>query len=139
MVKNKIHVFEDSIFPRSLFVTVTDSVAYLNERFESLESDDDIEAEDYDMADAITFRCRHRKTGLYGVCVAFRGKNRMSVRTMAHEAVHVSAAFHHDLNMSMGFNIGEDEAFAYISGWAANCMNQVKTNKFRDLTCLLKD
>lgn len=125
-------MFKDNIFPRCLFVVITDSVDYLNENFVDLESEDDIEQDDYEMAEAITFRCKHRETELYGVCTAFRYKTLMSVANMAHEAVHVSAGIHYDLGVSMGFKIGEDETFAYISGWAADCMNQVRTNKFKD-------
>lgn len=132
MKNNKLHIFKDNIFPRCLFVVITDSTDYLNGIFEDLESDDDIEQDDYDMAHAITFRCRHRDTGLYGVCTAFRRKSSMTVSTMAHEAVHVSAGIHHDLGMSMGFDMGEDETFAYITGWAVDCMNQVRTNNFKD-------
>lgn len=132
MKKNKIHIFNDNIFPRCLFIVVTDSAEYLNDIFEDFERENGIKQDEYDRADAITFRCRHRESGLYGVCVAFVNKKAMNVSNMAHEAVHVSAGIHYELGMSMGFNIGEDETFAYIAGWSADCMNQVRTNKFRD-------
>lgn len=53
----------------------------------------------------------------------------MTVKDMAHEALHVATAIHKDLGMSMGFNIGEDETCAYIVGWATDCINQAKINK----------
>lgn len=86
--------------------------------------------EDFDNNKAITFRCASLINGDYGVCVAFHKKEYMTVREIAHEALHVATAIHKDLGMSMGFDIGEDETCAYIVGWAADCINIVKTNNF---------
>lgn len=129
-MKNKIHCFVNHIYPRKLYVVITDSTLFLNQNLENIEDGGQILQEDFDKNKAITFRCASKINGDYGVCVAFCKKKYMTIREMAHEALHVSSAFHKDLGMSMGFNIGEDETCAYITGWAADCMNRVKTNNF---------
>lgn len=130
--KYKIHAFVNHIYPRVLYVVVNDSATFLNQQFENRENPDaGIRQDDYDCKTAITFRCTEHITGNYGVCVAFRKREFMTIREMAHNAVHVTSSFHKDLCMAMGFDVEEDETFAYITGWAADCMNQVKTNKFR--------
>lgn len=129
---NKIHQFINHIYPRMLYVVVTDSATLLNQNFENRENpDNEISQSDFDNNKAITFRCTHRSSLDLGVCVAFRKKEYMQVKEMAHEALHVSSSIHNDLGIAMGFGIGEDETAAYIVGWAADCINQVKTGKFK--------
>lgn len=129
-MKNKIHCFVNHIYPRKLYVVITDSAFFLNQHFTNRECEEQISQEDFDNNKAITFRCASKINGDYGVCVAFRKKIYMTVREMAHEALHVATSIHKDFGMSMGFNLGEDETCAYITGWAADCMNRVKTNNF---------
>lgn len=128
-MKSKIHLFENNIYPRPLFVIVTDDFAFLKEKIKPVEAD-------YDESwmkeqKAFVFRAIHIDSGLIGVCAVFRKKEYMTVRDMTHEAVHVSACIHFDCGMAMGFKDGEDETFAYLTGWAADCFNQVRTNKFK--------
>lgn len=129
-MKNKVHCFVNHIYPRKLYVVITDSALFLNQHFTNRECDKGISQEEFDNSKAITFRCTYYVNGDYGVCVAFHKKEYMAVREIAHEALHVATAIHKDLGMSMGFNIGEDETCAYIVGWAADCINRVKTNNF---------
>lgn len=63
--------------------------------------------------------------GVYKILLNFRRKEDMSMRNITHECFHVAvsmASFH---NMSMGFNIGEDEHLAHIAGWAGLCCGEV--------------
>lgn len=129
---NEIHQFVNHIYPRYLYVVVSNSALFLNQNFENRECPDKgISQSDFDNNKAITFRCTRRPTLDLGVCVAFRKKEYMQIREMAHEALHVSSSIHNDLGMAMGFDIGEDETAAYIVGWAADCINQVKTGRFK--------
>lgn len=105
-MKNKIHCFINHIYPRKLYVVITDSALYLNQNFENRECHEQILQEDFDNNKAITFRCASLINGDYGVCVAFHKKEYMTVREIAHEALHVATAIHKDLGMSMGFDIG---------------------------------
>lgn len=129
-MKNKIHCFVNHIYPRRLYVVITDSALLLNKHFINRECDKEISQMDFDSCKAITFRCTYRIDKKYGICVAFSKKKYMTIREMAHEALHVATAIHKDLGISMGFGLGEDETCAYITGWAADCMNKVKTNNF---------
>ena len=56
----------------------------------------------------------------------------MLVSDVAHESVHVASCIFDDCNMTFGFSDGKDEHFAYLVGFAADCINQVRTNKFRE-------
>lgn len=131
-MKNKINVFINHIYPRRLYVVVTDCASVINNIFTNVEDDGkEISKEDLSNNQAITFRCKCKTDGYYGVCVVFRKKEYMTIKNMGHESLHVATSIHKDLGMSMGFNLGEDETCAYIVGWAIDCMNQVKTNKFK--------
>lgn len=125
----KIHQFVNDIYPRDLFVLVCDDFKFLKEMIEPVDSDFNEEW----MKDqaAFVFRYVMKYTGKYGVCAVFRKKEYMTIRNMSHEAVHVAACIHYDCGMAMGFKNGEDETFAYLTGWAADCFNQVRTNKFK--------
>lgn len=63
--------------------------------------------------------------GVYKILLNFRSKEDMTMRNITHECFHVAvsmASFH---NMSMGFNIGEDEHLAHIAGWGGLCCGEV--------------
>ncbi|MEG1838961.1 MAG: hypothetical protein RR220_06700 [Bacteroidaceae bacterium] len=53
------------------------------------------------------------------------------INTIVHESVHIASCIFDDCSMTMGFSDGRDEHFAYLVGWAADCINQVRTNKFK--------
>lgn len=65
---------------------------------------------------------------VYKILLNFRRKEDMSMRNITHECFHIAvsmASFH---NMSMGFNIGEDEHLAHIAGWGGLCCGEVWTD-----------
>lgn len=78
----------------------------------------------------MTLKVCHKETGFLGVLVWLCSKD-ISVNDVAHEAVHVASCIFDDCNMTIGFDGGRDEHFAYLAGFAADCINQVRTNKFR--------
>ena len=47
------------------------------------------------------------------------------MRNILHECFHVVISICKFHNMSLGFNIGEDEHAAYIAGWAGNSVGEV--------------
>lgn len=129
MNKAKVYRFKNPIFPRDLYVVVTSSPEFLNEHFQSLENDESFSEEDFTSSAAMVFRCMLKKSKIYAVCAVFPTKKNMDVRNMAHEGLHIAICIQKDCQMSMGYNNGEDETCAYLTGWGAYCINKVKTNK----------
>lgn len=67
-MKNKIHCFVNHIYPRRLYVVITDSALLLNKHFINRECDKEISQMDFDSCKAITFRCTYRIDKKYGIC-----------------------------------------------------------------------
>lgn len=123
-----LHEFPCGIYPRRLWVIFTDDTKQLRNTFNT---EVDFE-QDVDKCEAFVFPCSHKESGNIGVCVVFRKHKYATVKNIAHESVHVASVIFADCNMTMGFSDGKDEHFAYLVGWAADCINQVKTGKFKD-------
>lgn len=126
----RIHKFDPVIYPRKLWVVLTDDSSVLKENFENIDGESPDGYEGFEDNRAITFRCSRKETSDYGVCVCFRRREFLNeIKTIAHESLHVATAIMKDCNISMGYNIGQDESCAYLVGWAADCINRVRTNK----------
>lgn len=129
--KTKIHQFNPTIYPRKLWVMKGGSVDDISDAFTEPDGEEirlmACSAELY----AMTLKVCHRETGFLGVLVWLCSKD-ISVKDVAHEAVHVASCIFEDCGMRMGFADGRDEHFAYLVGFASDCINQVRTNKFRE-------
>jgi hypothetical protein len=125
-MKNKEHCFVNHIYPRKLYVVITDSALFLNQHFTNRECDKGISQEEFDNNKAITFRCTYYVNGDYGVCVAFHKKEYMTVREIAHEALHVATAIHKDL----GGSNSHISSFFFL---------QIKTIKSNDVSFINKN
>lgn len=62
---------------------------------------------------------------LYKILVWFPNPEAMTMRNIAHEALHATMfiCYHH--GMDIGMKIGQDEHAAYIAGWIANSCSLV--------------
>lgn len=63
--------------------------------------------------------------------VLFSSKRDMTVKNIAHESVHVTTEIFKDCNVGFSYDIGMDEHFAYLTGWAADCIHKVKTGNIQ--------
>lgn len=124
MKESKIHEFNPVIYPRRLFVSITDNEESL---IDKIETDCDLSGF-AERAEAIVFPCTLKETGNLGVMAVFQNKRFMSIKNIAHESVHIASIIFSDCGMTMGFEEGKDEHFAYLVGWAAECINKVKLN-----------
>lgn len=125
--KVKIHQFDPVIYPRILWVIVTDDPKDISDRFDS-----ECEYEQaFDTSSAFVFKCTEKDSRNLGICVCFTKNKFLSMKNIAHESVHIASCIFEDCNMTMGFSDGKDEHFAYLVGWAADCINKVRTNKFK--------
>jgi len=120
-----IYEFDPSVYPRKMWVAVTKDVEYLKNHFYF---EDDVSGFE-NQFNAVVFSAVEVKTFNNGVFVLFSSKKHMTVETIAHESVHVTTMIFRDCAMKFSFENGLDEHFAYMVGWAANCMNKIKTGK----------
>ena len=117
-----IHEFDPQIYPRLLWVTYGCPTSVLKDMF-----DGDVSNMDkHSNADVIN--CRRTKPDVRGgILIRFRRKSDMTMENIAHEAVHAAL----DIFDYVEARIASDnqEPFAYLVGWIADCCNKVKTDK----------
>lgn len=118
----RIHEFDPKIYPRLLCVTYGCPTAVLKDMFGN-------EAQDMDKtANAETVICQRKKPNVRGgVLIRFENKNALTVKNIAHEAVHAAL----DIFDYVDARISSDnqEPFAYLVGWIADCCQQVKVGR----------
>ena len=129
MAKLTVHRFHPEIYPRYLFVVKGGTVQQIKQAFKDEDGDELLAVDDaYKCSKAAVWRVSYGEEKHLGVLVWITGK--MGVKDIAHEACHVAAQVFLDCNVHWdGLN---DEHFAYMTGWAADCINQVWTGKFKD-------
>jgi hypothetical protein len=122
----KIHQFDPVIYPIKLWIIKNPTPESISENFithDRLE----LNTNNSEATTASTYNKVVVKKDIqkYGVLVKLYGK--ISVPDVAHEATHAARL--------MWDWLGEDgtgvEADAYLVGWIADCINQVRTNKFK--------
>lgn len=95
----------------------------LNEFFES--KYEDMEAS----ADAtVSVNRRMNPEPMGGVLIRFKNKSAMTVETITHEAIHAALEVFDYVGAIV--DTKNQEPFAYLCGYIARCINQVKKNKF---------
>jgi len=125
MNKIQIHEFDPVIYPRRLWIVVTDDIKILRENFEFEE-----DCENYfERSAAFVFNVSQKETRMIGVCICFVRRKHFTIKNISHESVHAASSIFDGLGMSMGFNDGKDEHYAYLVGWIAECCERVKLNK----------
>lgn len=117
-----IHEFDPQIYPRLLWVTYGCPTAVLKDMFGD-------NAQDMDKtSNADVINCRRMKPDVRGgILIRFQRKSDMTMENIAHEAVHAAL----DIFDYIGASIEHDnqEPFAYLVGWIADCCNKVKIGK----------
>ncbi len=132
MKESTIYEFDPAIYPRKVWVAVTDDTESLKNFFYF---DNDVN-DFYRSFDAVVFPVYDLDKSNNGVLVIFASKKQMTVKTIAHESVHVATQIFSDCNMGFSFEAGMDEHFAYLVGWAADCMNNIRTGNVQNLKTL---
>lgn len=122
---NKIHEFKCGIYPRRIWITYDSSTAALQDIFGK-----DVEDMAQDTEACVQSVQRQKPTKLGGVLIRFRNKAAMSVQNIAHECSH--AAIEISSYCDCRIHDENQEPFAYLVGWIADCCDQVKNNKFKD-------
>lgn len=118
--------FESGIYVTPLIVSVGMDYDYLVKRFVNKESDDWGKPENLEIEAAFGNLVADKEDyGKFKILLNFNRIEEMTMRNIVHECFHVAISICKFHNMSLGFNIGEDEHAAYIAGWAGNCVGEV--------------
>lgn len=128
--KNKptLHQFHPGIYPRYLWIADKSSKSVINSNFsgrigEALDLSDE-EGNEYACR---LFRVTHNDTSKYGFLLHV--KKALTTQYISHEAVHIALEYFRDIGAYV--DIDNQEPFAYLVGWIADCIYQVKTGKFK--------
>lgn len=119
--KHRIHEFDCEIYPRKLWVAVGVPYAVIKDMFEDVEPMDE-------STDAQVTHTRRLKPDIKGgILIRFENRKAMTVANITHEATHAAmeifsyvGAYHDPKNQ---------EPFAYLCGWIAKCVGEVKNGK----------
>lgn len=116
----QVHEFNPAIYPSLLWVMIGNHT--ISERFRTLElMDDNALAETESVNDVLQNR--------NGVIIRFRSRKNMTTEIITHESVHAAAEIMRYVGGRV--EVGNQEPFAYLAGWVADCCDQVKKNKFK--------
>lgn len=120
----KIHEFDPQIYPRLLWVTYNCPAAVLEDLFEGK-----IEEMDKN-SDADVLNCRRLKPDVKGgILIRFRSKKDMTAKNIAHESTHAALEIFDYVGARISYD--NQEPYAYLVGWIADCINKVKNNKIK--------
>lgn len=111
----KIHQFDPQIYPRLLWVVVGETKGdALADRFDVSDMDD--------CADARVDNCGDKITGKGGIFVRFRSRKAATIGTVAHESVHAAMEIFRYVDACC--DTENQEPFAYLVGWVADCIKK---------------
>lgn len=132
-MKNKpqIHQFEPTIYPRKLWVIKgVNALSVIQDNFTEVNCDEIRFDKEFKLGfEALTMKVMQKETNFLGVLVWLRCKTNISI--IAHESVHFAGFVFNDCGITMSLACDENEHFAYLFGFCADCINQVATNKIK--------
>ena len=121
MNTNKIHEFDPQIYPRLLWVAYGCSTEELRAVFGDKITEMD------DSSDAEVMNCGRKWPNVKGgVLIRFRSKSNMTAGVIAHESTHAALEIFDYVGARIEYN--NQEPFAYLVGWIANCCQIAKAN-----------
>lgn len=117
----QIHEFDCGIYPRLLWVAVGVPYAVIKDMFEDV-------AEMEENADSQVDHTRRTKPDVKGgVLIRFENRRAMTQANITHESMHAAMEIFHYVGAYP--DPKNQEPFAYLCGWIANCINDVKQGK----------
>lgn len=124
--KVQIHQFDPVIYPVKLWVVKNPNLNEIKDKF-LVYNNNELNIRNNENANATTYNkvVIYKETNKFGVLILIHSK--LSISNISHEATHAARVIWDWLN--------EDctgvEADAYLVGWIADCIEQVKLNKFK--------
>lgn len=131
--KFAVHMFDPEIYPRKLFVIKGKNRKYpdlISSEFETI-SGSALDTEGcIDTVGSCTWGpVVYKPTGKFGMLVWIVDTAHQKAKDMAHEADHVVNKMFKELGVDMSYD--HDEHHAYMIGWVTDCLEQVRTGKFK--------
>ncbi len=83
-----------------------------------------------DGCDAIVDCVYDKQRNLEGVLIRFENRKAMNVGNISHESSHIAMEIFKYIGAEV--DLSNQEPYSYLVGWIADCINQVKTGKFKD-------
>lgn len=125
MSKFRIYEFHPQIYPRRVWVAVGGTFEDVKERFTAMNGQELEESED---CLATTYMVQAKRDEHYlGHLVWFPYKNSMTTKNITHESFHLASDMFALLGCKQHYD--NQEPFAYLVGWVADCIDKVKRNK----------
>lgn len=130
MRDNRIHEFYPSVYPRRVWIVKKASNDQIKASFCERDGKEIVFGNDTgnEAACMVFPSIMLKENGKYGVLVVMRED--LNVGQIAHEASHVALEIFNDVGACITY--GNQEPYAYLVGWVADCIYQVKTGKFKD-------
>lgn len=134
MKKTIIHEFDPVIYPTRIWVAVNPTFEEVSEKFYAINNDIermDIEKEQFNPCSqtiARTYPVSIKGDGWIGLLIGVFKPKQLKTGTICHESVHCADFICEQFGITAGkFEYGE--AYAYLVGWIADCIERVLKNK----------
>lgn len=119
--KHRIHEFDPQIYPRKVWVAVGVPYDVIKDMFEDV-------APMEENTDAQVDHTRRLKPDVRGgLLIRFENRKAMTVANIAHESVHAALEIFYYTGAYP--DPKNQEPFAYLCGWIAKCVGEVKNGK----------
>lgn len=134
--KSMIHQFDPVIYPCRIWIGINPSFNDVKDNFWALTDNmQKMEFTDKDYSPnrfiiATNYPVVSKNEGWIGIFISIFKKNMLEVKTITHESSHAADFFCEQFGISNG-SFEHGEARAYLQGWIADCINQVKTGKLK--------
>lgn len=129
MKKIKIYQFNPEIYPYKIWVTISNKLGNITDTFVETSLLEMVFIGDDELREASTCFVRTKLyPHYYGSVIVFNSKKYMTLKNIAHEAVHAA----NQLWSHVGERDTGEEANAYLVGWIAKCIGEVKDGKVSD-------
>ncbi len=125
-MKTLIHKFDSILYPIKLWIAVTNDGTELQDKFVYHDTREAIDITTLKGSETVTFHVTEKEGDKHkGVLIIFCDKKFLTIRTIAHEATHASDMIWNHI----GERASGEEANAYLVGWIAQCIEEVKHYK----------
>ena len=127
MSKCKVHEFDPQIYPRKLWIIKGGLPGDIKDMFILRDGKEiDFEVDDYD---AVTYSVMLKEKKKYGELIWYPDEEKIDPDRITHESVHAAMDIFGDIGAEV--DIENQDPFAYLAGWIADCIDQVKRDKFK--------
>lgn len=124
--KTQIHEFHPEVYPRRVWIVKGGNLDALKDMFCKRDMTDiNFEGQYEGYVDSV----QRREDGMYGELIWFPQVKSMPTSHICHEATHAAIDIFDDCGCRI--DAENQEPFAYLVGWIADCIDQVKRGKFK--------